>query len=253
MSKPLSEIEFFSPHAKEVRSIFADAACRTDEDVINCGCTGLVSRLIEYFNLPGEKAVEQATIVRANMEGSGFGLPCYVPERYFCLVHNTVGGLQKGQAQKYASAVSTCSRELHSDEHLHASAVQAAINQEGLKEAQSRFGMEQIEEALIETEPEAASSTPESSLGGFLRQSPLGGSLCPNHSETVWTCRYCLAQLILNGQGTPDVRMKREMVSDRIVEGTLSPGAEIDLRDPAVRSIEVFVSVARWSTKLVRE
>ena len=75
-------------------------------------------RLMAPGSVHVETALSLARLVRMNMSGSICGLPCYVPRTRFCLVHNTIGGLQLAgnadgpQRQRYPQGVPVCSRKL---------------------------------------------------------------------------------------------------------------------------------------------
>jgi hypothetical protein len=96
--------------AKRVRAYLADAGCTTAQAILDAGCTGLHLAGLEIPTLRD---------LRAALGGTGIGLPCYVPPNRFCLVHNTVGGLQDGQAARHTAAYTGITRELTPQEEGH--------------------------------------------------------------------------------------------------------------------------------------
>lgn len=89
------------PAAERVRAILAGCGCKTVGDIATLGCTGIVHHGYTQAD---------AQFVREKVAGSGVGLTCFVPPDRYCLVHETVGGLQEGQAARYDST--SISREL---------------------------------------------------------------------------------------------------------------------------------------------
>lgn len=248
MPRSLNEIPFMSPIADQVRNILGTAGCKTDNDIVNLGCTGLVYKLAHNSALTiSSNALAMAERVRSNMDGSGCGLPCYVPPTLFCRVHNTIGGLQVGQVQHNPEGVPLCSRELNAEESLHVKAVQAGINQEGVKEAKARFGLEEVEvQEGVMVEPPKLPVDPPTDRD-FVRQ-----FLCPEHKEVNWKCRYCLAAAIINGPLEPKVDICSH--DEGGVEWTAySPDVLSATLRSAPSGVQLHVIVARWSRELKRQ
>lgn len=223
----------------KVRSILGSAGVEVVQDIIELGCTGLLHELG-----PAESALERARFVRANMGGSGIGLPCYVPSTRFCWVHNTIGGLQAGQRGLHPEGVALCSRELTPEERDHMAVMGAFVEQEGLKRAQEMgLGIEAEDEEMVKvTVDEPAQDTgTKSHLGPDF--------ICPEHKERVWKCRYCLAAAVIHGPPEPILTMDEGWRSE--VQGFSDSALEKSLRDAIGPSVFVRVVVAWFKRQLV--
>lgn len=243
--RPLAEIRFAqdkdTPGTEEtVRAVFALVGVKVAQDIIDLGCTGLCCKT----------TLADAQLLRQSMAGSICGLPCYVPRDRFCLVHNTIGGLQAtgnkdgSQMNPHPEGLALCSRELTVVERATLSGVEAFISNEGLKEAAEHFGAEKLQEAtpLLEGAPQFE-----------LRGTPsLPAFICREHTEFTFGCRYCLAQSIVEGPLEPKVW----------VRAWLRIGDEPRVIDPKElttllshsgdEGVELYVLAARWDRKLVK-
>jgi hypothetical protein len=249
--RSIEEIPFLE-HTGDVRRILKAAQLITADQVIQAGCTGLVASL--YRVHPGQYTVQpfcaidpirDATIVRKNMGGAGFGLPCYVPPTRFCFVHNIIGGLQQGQEARYFESVPLCSRELTEEEQKHAAAVNAKIMQDGLKEAAAHFGVESCEDkAVSECNMPPPNASPAWLLNGQFR--------CPEHKEIEWKCRYCLAAAIIQGPFEPVVELQVQFRSGLNRKDTVPiERLESRLSDVNTEVVEVYARIKRWARELV--
>lgn len=259
MSVLLADIPFTSPIADQVRNILRESGCVTDDDIVNLGCTGLMLKLVRapVLTISGN-ALAMAVRVRENMGGSGCGLPCYVPPDRFCMVHNTIGGLERGQSQRNPDGVSYCSHEVTGAQAAHMQAVQAKITQEGLKEGAKLFGLEPVEDGgvlgavdPIGPEGELQDRSSEFVGVGDKLASRDGRYYCMEHgntrlAETDWVCQYCLAASIANG-GSPQV----QVVTPGHTPNSIAT-LQRCLRDD-YPEVSVVVTVAKWTRKLVRE
>ena len=228
-----------------IRLIFASAGCTTAQDIIELGCTGLVMKLRPSF-------LQRACFVREHMAGAGFGLPCYVPPTRFCLVHNTIGGLQRGQHANHPEGVDLCSRTLTADERKRAAAVNALIDQEGTREAQAKFGAEVVA-------PEAE-STPIPISVPALKSSLESNFCCPEHDggNPLWLCRYCIAAAIVRGPFRPelmvDVLDNQGVTHSYDIEqlpALLTGDLGTTPQKATVEAVTVFARVRQWTRKLV--
>jgi len=259
--RPLSEIRFAQdlpiPQRDrmelEIRRKLSCASVSCAQDIIDLGCTGLVMRLSR--NMPEFEAVEAlqyAQDIRANMAGSVCGLPCYVPDTRFCLVHNTVGGLQLSgnkdgpQLNPYPEGLELCSRELTVEEVAKMRGVHAFIQDQGAKEVAEHFNAEVISE---DTEAHFDFETKEVTTPAVVA---LASFTCPEHSEFISGCRFCLAQSIVDGPLEPQLRIHAEYSDSHSIE---SADASLlsDLLTSDVISVEMYVLAARWSRKLTKE
>jgi len=240
-----------------MREIFKRAGAAIAQDVIDLGCTGLVKALAHASQVAGfatwpdptdvrSSQVDVAREVRSHMAGAGFGLPCYVPPTRYCLVHATIGGLQKGQIARHAESVNLCSRELTPEERKHAAAVQALIDQEGLKEAKEHFKVEELKD-------EACKAAANLSGMNQAQERPvvvLGSTfVCPEHEAMVWECRYCLAASIIQGPLQPEVFL--ELQNDRVSESQEIKRLKDVLAQSKFDTVTAFARVKRWERKLI--
>ena len=295
----LAEIPFaqdftLSPEEREkrqegVRQILSDAGVKTAEDIVGLGCTGLMLAL-------APDALQKVIFVRANITGSGVGLPCYVGPDKFCLVHNVIGGLQGQQKQRWPEGVPLVSRELTPEEKKHADAIQAMLDKEAESELKKRLGNDvEVKRSPFPTKEDLRAmnmAMEEEIVGGAVHK--IGGTvfphctdpthnhalaslpprngfvlpdhfICPEHSnkEPVWKCRFCLAAVIINGPFEPILMVDTELVSVGAgCESDKGQGDPIAFLEDALHgeendavgsSLELFVRVAHWTRKLVRE
>ena len=107
-----------------VRDILSHLGCKVGDDVRGLGCTGVAS--IAAIVDP----VRVGKRLLIGLAGSGIGLTCFVPPSRFCLVHNTIGGLQDGQAPKWVENIPRISRELTPEERAKYALVERARRSE---------------------------------------------------------------------------------------------------------------------------
>lgn len=137
--------------------------------------------------------------------------------------------------------------------------MQAAIDQEGLREAKARFGLEGVE-GLLPLKSSEDESEDESECEGFGSR-VLGGKpstlgeitapyTCAEHKEVDWACRFCLAAAILNGPVVPEMVIQADddasYKTDQL-KGVLAG----QYGDPD--RIRVLVCAARWDHTVVRK
>lgn len=143
--RPLDEVNFGASKENSaqitdiVRGYLAAAGVKIAEDIADLGCTGLYAARLKYHQAQladevgdAEAAAQEDTrFVRANMDGAAIGLTCFVDMDRYCLIHDTIGGLQKGQAQRHAEHVEAISRELTDKERGHVAYVESAMRTRG--------------------------------------------------------------------------------------------------------------------------
>lgn len=253
----LAEIPFHND-ADWMREKLHQSGARTAQDVIDFGCTGMMFSLLAAFTKfaaigiedvqARESILKDVVRIRSNMGGAGFGLPCYVPSTHFCLVHNTIGGLQQGQEQRYPNGLRYCTRPLTDAEELQVRGMQTFIAQEGLKEAQEQFGIEPTEEEP-QAEPVVQADTHASPQLHYLG----AAFTCPEHKDIVFACRYCLASAVIHGPFQPVVEIAVQQAGENGISRV--PLAKLDdaLANGDVEIVEAFVRVKRWSRKLIVE
>jgi hypothetical protein len=247
--RPLSEMRFAQDKdapdtEEEARNVFGLIGVKVAQDIIDLGCTGLV----------GRTTLADAQRLRQSMSGSICGLPCYVPNHLFCLVHNTVGGLQTSgnkdgpQQNPHPEGLALCSRPLTPEEGGKLQGVQAFAQEEAVKEAAAHFGAEvNGDDAPIshgDSDFEDLPSCPVS----------LPPFVCREHNEFNPGCRYCLAQSIAEGDYSPQMII-------RVQEGDDPCGLSVDsgktltdvLASPTATQVQLFILAGRWARKLVKE
>jgi hypothetical protein len=243
--RPLSEIRFAQDELdaitrnrlqSEVRTILQKAGVAVAEGIVRLGCTGLAVHAL---------CLQDAQFVRKHMAGSVCGLPCYVPNHLFCLVHNTVGGLQTSgnkdgpQSNPHPEGLALCSRPLTPEEGGKLQGVQAFAQAEAVKEANAHFGAEQVtEDDLMKSDACPVLFPP---------------FVCREHGEFTIGCRYCLAQSIVEGPLAPSVDLRIRQVDGVVTLASDIGELAIALIDDKCDSIELYVLAGRWTRKLVKE
>jgi hypothetical protein len=243
------------------------------QDIIDLGCTGIAKH--------GATSLDIRKL-RGGLAGSGVGLPCYVgPDRY-CLAHETIGGLQDGQAQRYPEQVAAISRELAANERAHVAVIEAARRQRGGKGAAAealtgrRTGEDFLQEVGRELTPaeaevdltpgavpatSAAVPTPVPASAVPVVHAP--GELafaCPDHDATRWDCRYCVAEEIVKGSFQPQFLLGHADTGTTVLVADLT---DVDadaveervakFNEAGVNGAVLYVKVARWIRKLARD
>jgi hypothetical protein len=263
--RPLSEICFSrdvdSPLGEaDMRVVLSICGVRTGQDIVDMGCTGLVLAIKAYKDSL-IASLAKAQQIRQSMAGSVCGLPCYVPDHLFCLVHNTVGGLQTSgnkdgpQSNPHPEGLALCSRPLTPEEGGKLQGMQAFAQAEAVKEANAHFGAEPVTEDDAFLHPGISPSSLEFYDAGKRDACPvpLPPFVCREHGEFTIGCRYCLAQSIVEGPVEPPMHLFAEPA-----RGTQL--LQRELRDlPALLSstdtdvVELYVLAGRWVRKLVKE
>jgi hypothetical protein len=274
--RPLSEIAFsrdvYAPLSEKiVRAAFAGCGVTVGQGIIDLGCTGLLLQLRRSAHAVAEgtlahfghaKSVNDADLIieaqriRASMAGSICGLPCYVPNHLFCLVHNTVGGLQVTgnkdgpQSNPHPEGLALCSRELTPEEGGKLQGVQAFTQVEAAKEAVAHLGAECSDGAdSLEADIDAdfrgvAANACPVSFPPFV---------CREHNDFTIGCRYCLAQSIVESPLAPSMHLFAEPArGTQLLQRELSTlPALLSSTDTDV--VELYVRAVRWTRRLVKE
>jgi hypothetical protein len=238
---------------------------RIAQDIINLGCTGIVGRGV---------SVDDTKRVRMGLAGSGVGLPCYVGSDLFCLVHEVIGGLQDGQAQRHANFVRMLSRALAPAEIVHRELIDGARRQRGdSRDASDMLSGRKLPTdflaevgAVIERELPApaapaapvlaaplagpASTTPVVPLGPPNAEAAFK---CPDHLQPCWDCRYCVASEIVKGDLVPSFALHCGYGGVAAVEATAIDTVIAAHDAEGANLAELYVRVARWKRKLARD
>lgn len=256
--RPVSELTFGlnekTPEGRAetstwVRTLLGDSGVQTAQGIVDQGCTG-------FYALGA--TLEMLNRLRVGLAGAGVGLPCYVPINRFCLAHNTIGGLEPGQQQNFAAYADLISRELTPEEDLKVALLNKArrLDKDTLGKTQRAVSdllggrdLEAIEEIANRPdnggEPMSKRFEDDPSLMakkraefGVLTAAALPWT-CSEHKDLNFSCRYCVAQAIVDGPLTPVYLNGKE--------------PSVLLADPAVEAAEIFVRVAKYTRRLARE
>lgn len=170
-------------------------------DIEALGCTGAHAHGL---------TIEEITSLRLGLAGGGVGLPCFVGSDRFCLAHNTIGGLQDGQKQRYPEEVTKISRELTPEEKGKVAYTETvrrsgkgsvADQMAAAGGALSGFGELPRGTELVEDTGEAPIALPPGiPMPALSYGKPF---VCPEHVKLVWACRFCVAQAIVEGELAP--------------------------------------------------
>lgn len=268
-SRLLSEVEFAwnvsdpqerAEKAERVREIFGKCGAVTAQDAIDLGCTGLAK-----FGI----GIEDSKFVRDHMAGARFSLTCFVPPTLHCLVHETSGGLQsknlanEAQEQRFAEMVPQISRELLPSESAHIKLIEHAMRMETReKEAKEMLRGQKLPEGWAMSEAEGASPPAGAAQPSryFREDVPADPSKfeCPEHGETFWNCRYCIATEIIRGDLVPTLVIGHQtdagMCPDdfNTVAGTEVPAKIKAYNDASMDRVVLLARVAVWTRKLSR-
>jgi hypothetical protein len=187
--------------AQWVRATLATCDVHVAEDIELLGCTGAYAVLqhdMPEGALTGDPVLTTLGAIkrlRLGLAGGGVGLPCFVPIDRFCLAHNTIGGLEPGQAQRHADQVNAISRELTPEEKGKIAVIELA-RKKGRKDpiAASDILAGRDESVLEDAAPIAEPIAAPKHTAVWK---------CQEHTNTDWKCRYCIAQAIVDGPLAP--------------------------------------------------
>ena len=202
--RPIEDMPFEG--GEPVRDLLRSLDVKTARDIELLGCTGAKAKGL---------ANEQITALRLSLAGGGVGLPCFVGIDRFCLGHNTIGGLQEQQEQRHRECVEAVSRPLTKEERGRIELIEAARRKQGktlgerLVATGDILSGRELPDGFEAGGPTAADDVRrglEDSRQG--RVFPVPASVlqdweCPEHKKTNWSCRYCVAQAIVEGPLVP--------------------------------------------------
>lgn len=244
--------------AANVRQILQLCGCVTEEDVANLGCTGLAAHDVKFQDHP-LSIVALGEFLRRGLTGSGVGLTCFVPPTRYCLIHETVGGLQEGQGQRYPEHVASISRELTDKERGAMALTDAARRMQGKTLTERLLNTADVLGGRAELPGEAAVEDPDDEHADTC-PAPATGAVftCPEHPEFTYACRFCVAGEIVKGPFEPTFNVISDVLNQGpTIKHTLSPPvleqALITENRPEVASVDVYVRVHRYTRKLARE
>lgn len=234
--------------AASVRQLLGAAEITTAQAIIEHGCTGLFGKL---------NSIEAVREVRDNMGGSQIGLPCYIGNDRYCLIHQTIGGLQENQEPKFAKYATAISRELTDAERGYRKVVENARRKQGPNRmADAREMLQADEEArrkrhknggVTDQETTLPSSPPD--LADHFK--------CAEHGELFLGCRFCVAQAIVEGPLEPKFFVHHgeatSIMLDDWRDGTAAQEKLDQLTDSGVNKAAVYALVASFRRKLARD
>lgn len=271
---PEAESAWKGIHAERMGRLHAllkKSNTHTRADIETLGCTGCLAMGL---------SLDDIQFLRFGLAGSGVGLPCFVPSDKFCLAHGVSGGLQDGQEQAYAVWVDKVSRPLTPQEASHDKLVSAARKSDREHGAHSLLhghtmpkGWEEVEstvqsnaeEILKSVEALRAEGGIDDTVAAGRMQTPLFKWECDVHEKTDWSCRYCAAQAVIEGELVP-VYAIEEYAKEEAVEGgieaksfstnstpeeLLSEISDADLEEAP--KLVIYVKVATFTRKLARD
>ena len=244
-----------------VRDLLRSLDVKTARDIELLGCTGAKAKGL---------ANEQITALRLSLAGGGVGLPCFVGIDRFCLGHNTIGGLQEQQEQRHRECVEAVSRPLTKEERGRIELIEAARRKQGKTLGERLVATGDILSGRELPDGFAADTPPieqdrvlpasvregiEQARRGEVSPVPLHALQdweCPEHKKTNWSCRYCVAQAIVEGPLVPEFAVKND------VEKSAYPAAdvmaEVETFDlGGALEITIYVRAARYTRRLARE
>ncbi len=278
--RPISEMAFGAEEktparqtdtADRVRGVLAACGVAIADDINRLGCTGVLAKAKAakeekndvFADEDRHAAIDVAKFLRLGLAGGGVGLPCFVPSTLYCLVHNTIGGLQDNQKALYPECVGMISRPLTDAERGQfelVNAVRKKSRNNPDEAADILSGREQVPGVVETGEGDDLDDDDVQVLQG----ARLGAQTwkCPEHTTTNWACRYCVAQAIVEGPLVPLVivsgsRAEGELSrTGQVMSASASPSVEAALESCNARGdtvVELFVRVATFTRKLSRD
>lgn len=271
-----AEEAWYKIHENEiskVRSLLGICGVKVVDDITKLGCTGCVAHGLQ---------IAEIRFLRLGLAGAGVGLPCFVPGTRYCLAHETTGGLQKGQQPFHEGRIEAISRPVTPEEHAHAALIGEAQHASRQGDAHAMLHGRALPAGWTPGPVDdllAAGATEVTSAGRLdppgpdapFRRFIDGGAItpwsCREHAKTVWSCRYCVAQAIVEGDLMPTFVLGVTTPPDLTVDPPREGGfqvteecagdrvdAEIADEDKAgAESVKLYVRVATFTRKLSKD
>lgn len=211
--------------------------------------------------------LDDITSLRIGLGGGGVGLPCFVPPDRYCLAHNTIGGLQREQESRHPANVAAISRELTPQEAGQVmftetvrrtgkggvgeqmAAAAGALGgfgemPRGVEMVEERTATDDVRDGIAQAQRGEVSPVPASVFDGTF--------VCPEHAKTNWSCRFCIAQMIAEGElDTRFVTYGEDEIPVGL--GGVELVTDVEARDAAgAKEIQVYVLAATYKRKLSR-
>lgn len=264
---PEAESAWKGIHAERMGRLHAllkKSNTHTRADVETLGCTGCLAMGL---------SLDDIQFLRFGLAGSGVGLPCFVPPDKFCLAHGVSGGLQDGQEQAYAVWVDKVSRPLTPEETSHDKLVSAARKSDREHGAHSLLhghtmpkGWEEVEEIggveggaqIRDYEAQLDRLSDDLVAARAAARAPSFKWECDVHEKTDWSCRYCAAQAVIEGELVPvyvlDVNHPTGTSGMTDAINGAQVAQEIAEEDASnSNSVKLYVRVATFTRKLARD
>lgn len=237
---------------RHVRQLLRDVGIRTAGEIVQAGCTGL----FKLFS-----SIEAVREIRDNMGGSRIGLPCYVGVDRYCLIHQTIGGLQEGQEARHHDVVPAVSRDLTEAERGRVKVAENARRRRGPdRMSQAHEILQSYEESRRNGAPDGGTSVvsviPTTALPvspeTFSHRDMADYFKCTEHSELTWSCRFCVAQAVVEGDLEPQCLVQGDGANSRL------PGGAVDkelarLTASGIDAATVYVKAVAFKRKLARD
>lgn len=219
--------------------------------------------------------IDVIRFLRIGLAGSGVGLPCFVPPNRYCHGHEVIGGLQDKQEAHHLEQISSISRELQPEEKAHNELIREAQHaseergaaellrgrrmpegwmQESVDGGEAVSPVSPMTTAALSGMPDvvgaARARLPERKVESH---SPVSFH-CPEHDEPSWKCRYCVAQMIVEGELEPVFAVRPDIGG--FTKASVSAGeaqSEIGYLDSAgANRVDLYVLAATFTRKLAR-
>ena len=253
-TRPIAEMPFDG--GDETRALLTRCSVTEAREIETLGCTGATK-----FGL----SVDEIRALRLGLAGGGVGLPCFVDPSHYCLAHSTIGGLQHEQLQRYPEFAEQISRPLTKSEAGHVAFTEAVRHSANASDSAggriaaassmlNGYGdMPRGAEMVEEEEPHARGAvvdrTPEEMVQASITWK------CPEHSVLVWTCRFCVAHAVANGELDTVFAVRAVSAIDNSEVATGVLGNELDgaiekFNAAEVREVEIYVLAKTLTRRL---
>lgn len=242
--------------ATSVRDMLKKCGVSVAHEIEALGCTGASAKGLSLTGI---------TELRLGLAGGGVGLPCFVPPTRYCIAHGTIGGLQLGQAARFPEEVEKISRELTRKERGHIEMVEASRRVRGgdlserlMKTADALSGRDLPPGIEHEADTGFEDGQPYRQIAEHAPQAPTAPDafVCPEHMKPVWSCRYCVAQMVVEGPLEPEFMVESEKGEDLESEAIDAADIESYVQDASTEGcdeVTVYVRAAYYKRKLARD
>jgi hypothetical protein len=235
-----------------VRDILRTCGVKVADDIAELGCTGFAAPGNDS-TMPLDAILRIGRFLRLGLAGGGVGLPCFVPPTRYCLIHETIGGLESGQEAHHVEMVESISRELTAVEQTVTRVIEAARNSGKNKTGdQIAHAVEVFADpthVLNDSEPFVVTEEVPQAMQTAQNWK------CPEHTVMKWNCRYCAAQAVVEGPLEPTYTVESNAADLEIehVAALAVPAYLADCEKMEAKMVLVFVHIATFTRKLARD